>query len=617
VILQKEAFEALLPSEQAEQEKAQGATAWIRPEYLLLFEREGSQLEISLSIRNRLAHLLAKPLGVSASSLEKAWGAKESGDISKPDGTTPIPEVWPETVVYPEVLNELLGEFLDPHLVVITPAQAVVSTVHTVTTYLTDCIDDWLPFVYITAGAKDSGKTKLLSLFFELVYRADLSGNPSAASIYYALQEGTYTILIDEVDKNEQRREAILDLINFSSSRATAWVSRADPDKGIRKKYCTFCPKILAGNGSIRDTSASRCIRLQMQRKPPGGPIVRITRKDRARFAVHRSKMMRIAQEIGPKLSDYDIDTLRLPGGLYNREADNWSLLFITAELIGGDWPKLLRCAFQQLCPPRNPDTADDTDESELGEPLIRDLARIWVKTREQEFYSSEVLRQKLKSFKDRPWLTMNKGLGLNTHKLGSLLRAFGVKSIQRRLGGGDRDRGYLLKDLLPLFRSYASDIWDTPPDDEEPEPPPSPKPEPPEKEEKPSNSSPGVVRSVPPVPPCADQVSEPIGRVARIFEQSGPARIDSRSVSPLSPSESTAEMGVEHMARFEPPSEHKCEVLIPSSTAQADFCIATHPELFVSRDLETFYPWDAEEQPKQSDPNQLKRREKRGLAHP
>ena len=70
-------------------------------------------------------------------------------------------------------------------------------------------------------------------------------------------------------------------------------------------------------------------------------------------------------------------------------------------------------------------------------------------------------------------------------------------------------------------------------------------------------------------------------------------------------------------MARFEPPSEHKCEVLIPSSTAQADFCIATHPELFVSRDLETFYPWDAEEQPKQSDPNQLKRREKRGLAHP
>ena len=44
---------------------------------------------------------------------------------------------------------------------------------------------------------------RLLELFFELVYHPDLSGNPSAASIYFALKEGVYTILIDEVDRNE------------------------------------------------------------------------------------------------------------------------------------------------------------------------------------------------------------------------------------------------------------------------------------------------------------------------------------------------------------------------------------------------------------------------------
>ena len=119
----------------------------------------------------------------------------------KPDGTTPVPEIWPEPLVHSEVLDAVLGEFLDPHLVVITEAQAIVCAVHTLTTYLTNYIDDWLHFLYVTAGAKASGKTKLLGLFFELSYRADLSGNPSSASVYYALKDGTYTILIDEVDK--------------------------------------------------------------------------------------------------------------------------------------------------------------------------------------------------------------------------------------------------------------------------------------------------------------------------------------------------------------------------------------------------------------------------------
>ena len=113
-----------------------------------------------------------------------------------------------------------------------------------------------------------------------------------------------YTILIDEVDKNEQHRESVLDLINYSSSRATAWVSRVNLEKGVREKYCTFCPKILAGNGSIRDTSASRCIKIQMMRKGPGGPRVMIKKQDRIRFEALRSKLMRVATEIGPRFQE-------------------------------------------------------------------------------------------------------------------------------------------------------------------------------------------------------------------------------------------------------------------------------------------------------------------------
>ena len=339
---------------------AKASENWIIPQYRSLFEREVAAIAPGRAERSMLAECIHGALCTTAADLKKSWGIATKPEApKKDDGTTPIPEVWPDPIVHSEVADDLLREFLDPHFVVVTEAQGIVCAVHTITTYLTDYIEDWLHFLYVTAGAKASGKTKLLQLFFELSYRADLSGNPSAASVYYALQDGTYTILIDEVDKNEQRREAVLDLINYSSTRATAWVSRVDLEKGVRKKYCTFCPKILAGNGSIRDTAASRCIKIQMMRKGPGGPRVMIKKADRIRFGIMRSKLMRLASEIGPKIQDYDIDLLKLPGGLYNREADNWILLFLTAEMIGGHWPTLLHAAYKKLCPPRDSDSAD------------------------------------------------------------------------------------------------------------------------------------------------------------------------------------------------------------------------------------------------------------------
>ena len=289
---------------------------WIIPQYRTLFDREIAAIIPGSSERSMLAECIYEALGTRLSDLKNTWKvlAKEPEPARKSDGIM-VPEVWPKPLVHSEILEDVLSEFLNPRLVVITEAQAILSAIHTLTTYLTDYIDDWLHFVYLTAGAKDSGKTKLLLPFFHLSYHPDLSRNPSAASIYYTLQDGTYSILVDEVDKNAERREAVLDLINFSSSRQTAWVSRVDLEKGIRKKFCTFCPKILAGNGSIRDTASSRCIKIQMIRKGPSGPRVMIKKADRARFEILRSKLMRVASEIGPKIQDYDIDKLKLLEG--------------------------------------------------------------------------------------------------------------------------------------------------------------------------------------------------------------------------------------------------------------------------------------------------------------
>jgi DNA polymerase I len=621
------------------------AGKWIIPQYRTLFEREMAAIVPGMAERSQLAECLHEALGTTTSDLKKSWGiaAKPAPEKTQNTPTYPIPEVWPDPVNYSEVMFGVLSDFTNPRFIVITEEQAVVCTIHTMTTYLTEHLDDWLHFLYITAGAKESGKTKLLCLFFELCYWASLRGDPTAPAIYYDLREGPHTMLIDEVDKKEQNREAILDLINYSTTRQTAWVSRVDMDAKRVVYFPTFCPKILAGIGRLRGTTASRCIEIQMLKKAPGGPRIRIKKEDRRKFEERRSQMMRIATGIGPGLSDYDIDTLRLPPGISDREADNWTLLFLTAELIGGPWPGLLHRAFSVLCPPKNPDASDDSDGLEYGEALVRDLARIWVETPAVEFYLSEQLLIKLKTMKDRPWAGMRNGLGLSSEKMAGLLRAFpGVKAHRHRIGQGNRHRGYFLVHLLPVFQSYAADIWNPPPPPNDPpndpsdgsNPPPEPStppgegigpaaqksPEEPSTEE--NKEKPGFegFQPVPPVPPSVNQGLKPIGWAGQVEKENAANNPVPLPCPTLNPSESTVKMGVGQMGQGKHPKTGVFLNSIPPSTPAGIFCNATEPERLLYFDTEMFYPWPGSgdfPQPSDKTEKQFAKLQKENKAHP
>lgn len=612
---------------------SKAAQLWIIPQYRTLFEREIAAIVPGLAERSQLAECIHEALGTTAGDLKKSWGVSAKVAPDKDQKATPcqpIPEPWPEPLNYSDVLDGVLSEFIDPRFVVITPEQAVVCTVHTLTTYLTDYLEDWLHFLYITAGAKESGKTKLLSLFYYLCYHATICGDPSAASVYYRLRTGVHTILIDEVDKNEDRKKAVLDLINYSTSRDTAWVSRADPESKQCLDFPTFCPKILAGIGTLRGTTQSRSIIIQMLRKLPGGPRIRIKRTDKERFTQWRSQLMRIATEIGPKIAEYDIDELRLPGGLSDREADNWTLLFLVAQMVGGKWPGLLAYGFHKLCPPKNPDEAEVEDDSEDGEGLIRDLARIWIQTPTREFYLSADLLMHLRTMKDRPWVNMRNGLGMSREKFAQLLRAFGIKSVRAPRELPKRPQGYFLAKLLPLFERIAPDIWNPPPPENRSSPAPSPEPprdvskEDPITEKRPplgenkKNSPTGGFNSGPTQAHPADQVLEPLGGWARVAEISSEKENSSPTQAHLSPSESTIKWGGPKWARVEPPCSPLFLNSIPPSTPQVAFCNATHPERLTCLDLETWYPYDdTYSQPATYTTLQLATRQRSGKAHP
>jgi hypothetical protein len=181
---------------------------------------------------------------------------------------------------------------------------------------------------------------------------------------------------------------------------------------------------------------------------------------------------------------------------------------------------------------------------------------------------------------------------------------------------------------MVPLFESYASDIWNAPPpSDEEPPKPPSddggspaeperPKPLPVEEnKEKSSNANEGV--SVGPSNQApADQVLERIGGVVLQSEENSNAESDS-SVGPgLTPSESSPKVGGGPLVLRQSPHSGIFSFSIPPSTPQASFCTPSDPGRLIFLDGETFYPWDSSyPQPPESTPGLRKQNTRK--AHP
>jgi hypothetical protein len=165
--------------------------------------------------------------------------------------------------------------------------------------------------------------------------------------------------------------------------------------------------------------------------------------------------------------------------------------------------------------------------------------------------------------------------MGLSVEKLTSLLKDFGVRSVQHQHksgAGNQRQRGYFLRQLELLFCRYASDIWQV---SEPARSVSSDIPETPEEEET-FHDSPNT--GVQPVHLCTspgDQVSEPIPGGAQVFDEGGDAQVEIQTCAHLSASQSRGVHRLRGGAQVGPPKMGKDEKLIPPSTTKRGFCRA------------------------------------------
>jgi putative DNA primase/helicase len=298
------------------------------------------------------------------------------------------------------------------------------------------------PMILITSPEKRCGKTNLLTLIDELSNRSLMTGNITAAAVYRAIEMWKPTLLIDEADTFLKQNDDMAGVINSGHTKKSAFVIRCDGDTNEPKRFSTWCPKVIAGIGSQRDTLEDRSIIVPLRRKLNSDSVARL-RLDRTSFDDIQSKCVRWAVDNFQAVRNSDPAT---PKGLHDRAADNWTPLFAIADLCG--WREKAELAAMALS------GADDSESIETI--LLKDIRDIF-KAQNTDRLSSQQLCDLLAAIDDRPWAEWSRGKPITTNRLAGRLKMFGIHSGSVRLPNGENLKGYKLDSFKDAFIRYVA----------------------------------------------------------------------------------------------------------------------------------------------------------------
>jgi hypothetical protein len=347
-----------------------------------LVSRELKKVMLSAAERAQLCKQLSPVLGVRASLLEEI-----QEEVTEPTGAqerTQNWDPWPEPVNGEAWLDEVFSMIVK-HFI-ISEHKAVAAALYTLLTNCTEFLYKF-PTLHITAGTKNSGKTDLAIMLGKMAYYAEMSSDASPASIYYTLAQGICTWVVDEidVDSKSDSHELLMRLLNGSYTRETASVRRVNLDKNTAVKYSTFSPKIVAGNGLLKDATESRAIKLVMTRKRQDEIIADFRKVPFETWERIARKGVRWALDNGHWIGSLEPSKLAIPEEVLNRSQDNWFPLMAIAYLSGERWHKKAITACIELALDEVPDDDGGEDATAVAEKLVRDLARVCLEQKPQE----------------------------------------------------------------------------------------------------------------------------------------------------------------------------------------------------------------------------------------
>lgn len=393
----------------------------------------------------------AKKHGIRVSVLDAEVLKKRPADNTAEKQRAGVQEAepWPEEIEGIALFNDLTAIFRQ--YMALQKYQAETLALWSIFSYCMDA-GNIAPKLLIYSPEKRCGKTTLLDILIGLVWKPLPSSNITPAAIYRVIEHIGGTIVIDEADTfiNNPNSE-INGIINSGHRKSAAYVLRCQGEEHEPKQFSTWAPNIIAMIGKPKDTIVDRSILIEMKRKKQGDTVRRfIPHKAEAELKILASKIARWSQDNFDNLCNADPET---PAGLNDRAADNWRPLLAIADLIGGSCSEIARLAALTLV-----ENEQDEDNASVGVILLADIKGIF-ETGKRERISTEDLLFALHAMEDRPWPEWNRGKPISARQVSTKLKPFGISSKTLRIGYGNPQKGYDLKDFEDVFPRYLPDL--------------------------------------------------------------------------------------------------------------------------------------------------------------
>lgn len=350
------------------------------------------------------------------------------------------PEPWAQLVDGASLLDEIANVLC--RFIVLPLEEIKAIALWILHTYAVDATSI-CPILIIKSAEKRCGKTLILELLLNLVFRPLPASNITTASLFRAIEKYKPTLLLDEADTFLHHNDEMKGIINSGYRSSSSYVVRTVGDDFEPKIFSTFGPKAIAQIDTPQETIMDRGIIIEIRRKKPDEKTERL-RSDRIFEELKhlRQKAMRWANDNLANLPDWEP---KIPGSLNDRAQDSWRPLLAIADLAGKCWADYGRESAIKL--------SGEKSEASKRALLLSDIKAIFEKAQANRIASAEICA-KLGVIEEHPWPEWRNGQPITVRQLARLLEPLGIRPKQLRMGEANV-RGYELDDFTDGFSRY------------------------------------------------------------------------------------------------------------------------------------------------------------------
>ncbi|HUN85149.1 MAG TPA: DUF3631 domain-containing protein [Terracidiphilus sp.] len=306
------------------------------------------------------------------------------------------------------------------------------------------------PYMFVTAAEKACGKSLLMDVLRALANNPRRSGGMTAAALVRVIDQKRPTLFLDEMDSqlasDKEFAAAVQGVLNEGYRRDGVF-TKCDGKNNDVRDFAVYCPKCFAGIGNLlHDTTASRSVRIEMQRKTASEHVTMYSEEGvTMEAALIRKRIAEWAKTVKPALRwiRYGCEAE------WDGRTNDTARPLLTIALLDMKWANRLRSALRIAFK-----ISAEATES-FGTMLLSDIRDYFTESRAVRATTTELLDY-LTQLDERPWVAWGfRHEPMKPHQLAKELRRYHIGSRNLRVSGAVV-KGYPRSDFEDAWQRFC-----------------------------------------------------------------------------------------------------------------------------------------------------------------